>query len=276
MSRLLSANFARLGKNRLFWAALALTAALSVYVAIQFILMVEEWRAVGETLHFEVGYFTLAPFIGLPITMVIIFFLGTDYSDGTIRNKITAGHTRTEIYSANLITCVFVSSLIDIVWIVFGLIGLPFMECGQGIGQMLLYMVVTLLFSISTGAIVAFVGMLISGRATSVAISILIFFLFLIASSVIITQLEEPEMCIYMEMTADGMQMVGPVANPQYVGGAKRVVYECIANTLPSGQAIMLSNLELEHPVFDLVVSAFLAVAVSAVGLMAFNKKDIK
>lgn len=276
MSRLLSANFMRLGKSRLFWVALALTAALSVYVAIQYILLTEEWKAVGETLHFEIGYFTSAPAIGLPITLVIIFFLGTDYSDGTIRNKITAGHTRTEIYSANLITCVFVSSLLDIVWLVFGLVGLPFMECGQGIGQMLLYAAVSLLFSISTGAIVAFIGMLISGRASSVAISILIFFVFLIAASAIILQLDEPEMFSYMEMTAEGMQLVGPVANPQYVGGAKRVVYECIANTLPSGQAIMLSNLELEHPVFDLVVSAFLAAVVSAVGLMAFNKKDIK
>lgn len=276
MSRLLSANFMRLWKSRLFWVALVLTAALSVYVAIQYILLTEEWKAAGETLHFEIGYFTSAPAIGLPITLVIIFFLGTDYSDGTIRNKITAGHTRTEIYCANLITCVFVSSLLDIVWLVFGLIGLPFMECGQGIGQMLLYAAVTLLFSISTGAIVAFIGMLISGRASSVAISILIFFVFLIAASAIILQLDEPEMFSYMEMTAEGMQLVGPVANPQYVGGAKRVVYECIANTLPSGQAIMLSNMELEHPVFDLVVSAFLAVAVSAVGLMAFNKKDIK
>ncbi|MDE6031024.1 MAG: ABC transporter permease, partial [Oscillospiraceae bacterium] len=257
MSRLLSANFARLGKNRLFWVALALTAALSVYVAIQYILLTEEWNAAGETLHFETGYFTLAPFIGLPITLVIIFFLGTDYSDGTIRNKITAGHTRTEIYCANLITCVFISSLIDIVWLVFGLIGLPFMECGQGIGQMLLYASVSLLFSISTGAIVALVGMLISGRAGAVAISVILYFGFLIDASPIIMRLDEPEMHSYMEMTAEGMQIVGPIANPQYVGGTLRVVYEFIVNTLAAGQAIMLSNLELEHPVFDLVVSAF-------------------
>ncbi len=276
MSRLLSANFARLKKSSLFWVALALSAALSVFIMAQRIMTVDEWRKYGAELHFESCFFEATPFVGLAITVVIIFFLGTDYSDGTIRNKITAGHTRVEIYSANLLTAIFIGVLLDAVWLVFGLIGLPFMECGLSIGQMLLYVLVTLLFSISTGALVALAGMLISSKAGSSTVSIMMFFGFLIAASMIIIRLDEPEMHSYMEMTAEGMQMVGPVANPQYVGGALRVVYECIANTLPAGQAIMLSNMELEHPVFDIVISAFLSLFVSAVGLMIFNKKDIK
>lgn len=276
MSRLLSANFVRLRKNRLFWAAITLTAALSVYDIIQYIFLAEEWKEAGETLHFESGYFTIAPIIGLPITLVIIFFLGTDYSDGTIRNKIIAGHTRAEIYLADLITCVFISLLIDIVWLACGLIGLTFMECGQGAEQMLLYAAVTLLFSVSTGAIAALIGTLNSHKSFAVAISITLFFGSLLVASYLILRLDEPEMYSYMGMTAEGMQMMGPIENPSYVGGAQRVVYECIANTLPSGQAIMLSNMALEHPVFDIAVSAFLSLIVSAAGLMIFNKKDIK
>lgn len=276
MSRLLSANFVRLRKNKLFWVAITFTAALSVFVIIQYILLVEDWREAGETLHFESGYFTLGAIIGLPITLVIIFFLGTDYSDRTIRNKIIAGHTRAGIYLANLITCVFISLLIDIVWLACGLIGLPFMECGQEAGQMLLYVAVTLLFSVSTGAIASLIGMLNSHKSFAVAISVTLFFGFLLFASYLILRLDEPEMCSYMDMTAEGMQMVGPIENPSYVGGAQRVVYECIANTLPSGQAIMLSNMALEHPVFDIAVSAFLSLIVSAAGLMIFNKKDIK
>lgn len=276
MSRLLSANFARLGKNRLFRVAITFTAALSVFVITQYIFLAEDWREAGETLHFENGYFTLGPIIGLPITLVIIFFLGAEYSDGTIRNKIIAGYTRAEIYLANLITCAFISSLIDMVWLVCGLIGLPFMECGRGTGQMLLYAAVTLLFSVSAGATASLIGMLNSRKSFAVAISVTLFFGFLCIASYLILRLDEPEMYSYAEMTAEGMQLMGPIENPSYVGGAQRVVYECIANTLPSGQAIMLSNMQLEHPVFDIAVSAFLSVTVSAIGIVAFNKKDIK
>ena len=34
-------------------------------------------------------------------------FIGTEYSDGTIRNKIVVGHSRSTIYLANLLTCCF-------------------------------------------------------------------------------------------------------------------------------------------------------------------------
>lgn len=276
MSRLLSANLMRLRKNKLFWASLVVIAALSLFIMVQYVLRAKEWEEYGETLYFESAYFTAVPFIGLIITVTVIFFLGTEYGDGTIRNKLIAGNTRTEVYSANLLTAVFVGVLLDAVWLVCGLIGLPFMECGTGIGEMLLYAAVTLLFSISTGALVTLTGMLISNKAGSSTVSILLFFGLLIFASYLITRLDEPEMYSYMEMTAEGMQMVGPIENPSYVGGAQRVVYECIANTLPSGQAIMLSNMALEHPVFDIAVSAFLSLIVSAAGLMIFNKKDIK
>lgn len=276
MSRLLSANFSRLGKNKLFLFALALMAALSVFTMVQYVLEADKAEAYGYSIYFDECYFIMAPFIGLFITVVAIFFLSTDYGDGTIRNKITAGHTRAEIYSANLITCVFISALFDVVWLVFGLVGLPFMECSQGIGQMLLYALVTLLFNISAAAIVTLVGMLISNKAISVTVSILLFFGLLMVLSYIIIALDEPEMYGYMEMTADGMQMVGPVENPQYISGALRVVFECIANTLPYGQAIMLSNMALEHIVFNIAASVFLMVIVSAIGIIAFNKKDIK
>ncbi|MGY3662454.1 MAG: hypothetical protein ACXAHE_00930 [Roseburia sp. 1XD42-69] len=45
-------------------------------------------------------------------------FLGTDYSDGTIRNKLTVGHTRTNIYLANLIVTFAAGLLIMCVWFI--------------------------------------------------------------------------------------------------------------------------------------------------------------
>lgn len=276
MRRLLSANFARLRKNRLFWVAAALLAALSAFTMAMNVSTAWAWEEYGEKLYFDECYFMLSPFIGLFITVTAVLFLSVDYGDGTIRNKITAGHTRAEIYSANLLTCVFISAVFDAVWLAFGLVGLPFMECGRGLGEILLYALVTLLFSVTAGAVAALVGMLISGRAGSAVTALLLFLGLLMLSSAIVIQLGEPETVQYMTMTENGMEMVGPIANPQYIGGALRVALELVVNALPSGQAVMLSNMELAHPVLAVSLSVFLTAVVSACGMFAFGRKDIR
>ena len=77
-------------KNMLFWVALVLMAAISLFTMTMYIFQSKEWAIYGEELYFDSCYFVLSPFIGLFITVVIVFFLGVDYSDGTIRNKITS------------------------------------------------------------------------------------------------------------------------------------------------------------------------------------------
>ena len=40
------------------------------------------------------------------------FFIGQEYSDGTIHNKIISGKKRTDIYLANFVTCTLVSVIL--------------------------------------------------------------------------------------------------------------------------------------------------------------------
>ena len=50
--------------------------------------------------------FTFAMFIGIVLSTFCGLFLGIEYGDGTIRNKVVVGHKRSSIYLANLITCI--------------------------------------------------------------------------------------------------------------------------------------------------------------------------
>jgi hypothetical protein len=60
------------------------------------------------------------------LAISIARFIGTDYDDGTIRNKFIIGYTRSEIYAANLLTCCICSTLLFVSWAVGGLAGIPY------------------------------------------------------------------------------------------------------------------------------------------------------
>lgn len=60
--------------------------------------------------------------------VVVGLFVGTEYSDGTIRNKLSAGHARRDIYLSKLIVCAAADVVIYVVYILVVL----------GLGQILL------------------------------------------------------------------------------------------------------------------------------------------
>ena len=49
--------------------------------------------------------FSYALVVVFLIPAFVSLFVGTEYSDGTIRNKMIIGHTRSRIYLSNLIVC---------------------------------------------------------------------------------------------------------------------------------------------------------------------------
>ena len=102
MLKLLRANFSRLWKTRAFWAAAAVSAMAGAGIPIKYFL---DNRAEGSTLTPNTACFACAVLAPILLSVLIPLFLGSDYSDGTLRNKRVAGHTRGRIYLANLITC---------------------------------------------------------------------------------------------------------------------------------------------------------------------------
>ena len=103
MRKLLSAGFARLSKNKVFlnfWHGNHVPSGRPA-------LFLNSTTPISNTRlrsHWTISFFfvyTLA--IAISASAFCSLFIGTEYSDGTIRNKLVVGHTRGTIYLSNLI-----------------------------------------------------------------------------------------------------------------------------------------------------------------------------
>ncbi len=103
MRNLIYVNMMRLKKSRIFRAGVAVSMA---YVAFLLFMNYQEMTDSPETVIGQLNWYFLST---LPVASAFCsvfcgMFLGTEYSDGTMRNKLMVGHTRRGIYIANLLT----------------------------------------------------------------------------------------------------------------------------------------------------------------------------
>ena len=129
MNKLLTANFFRMFKNKLFWAGILFMAAVGIgFPLVNYNTMIKN----DYPLYLDSTFFMGAAFIGVVLSIFCSLFLGTEYSDGMIRNKMIAGQKRTVIYLANLFTCILAGILMCGVCLVVGLCaGLPLLGSFQ-------------------------------------------------------------------------------------------------------------------------------------------------
>lgn len=276
MNKLLRSNFSRLWKNKLFWLCMG---AMLVY---SIVYMLNGCRqAVMDMTEYEYGleqyYFHFALSIGFFCTLFSSMFFGTEYSDGTIRNKMIVGHTRTDIYMSSLVTTFIATLLMMSAWLVGALIGVPALGFWKmGVLHLLEYLLIAVMLVLAFSAICTVVNILSSNKAVTVVISILLFLGFLIFASMIYSRLSEPEMASGVVLTANGFEMAKPTPNPQYVTGLTRKFYDFLVDFLPTGQGLRLWQLEIRNPIRMLVSSAFITVLTTAGGIFAFKRKNIK
>ena len=277
MRNLLSANFSRLWKNKLFYFALGCMLLLSIVGMFNGCRQASMDAMSEYTYHLEDFYFNLAPLVGLFSAVFIGLFLGTEYSDGTLRNKLIVGHTRLDIYLANFLTCTAASLLFVAAWLIGGLVGVPTLGLWQMTPSKLFsYLAICLLFNTVFAAIFTLIGMLFSNKATGAVVSILFFLALLVGASMIYNALSEQEFISGVVITLEGMHMGEPTLNPNYIRGVLRTVYETILNILPTGQAILMANLDITRPLFQMTASLFLILLICACGALLFSKKDLK
>lgn len=277
MSRLLSAGFSRLWKNKLFWGEMIFMFALGVLFVIanyHAALHGEMQMKLDDTLR------SYPMIIGFLCSLFCGVFGGTEYSDGTIRNKLIAGHTRWSVYLSSLLVhggeillCFFSFLLADFI------LGIPllggFVTDSRTVVVMLAGSMVTML---AFAAIFTLVSMLCKSRTTGICICLILFCVFFFCAMEISQRLEEPEMYDGYTYMEDSGEMVHEDAYPnqRYLTGTKRKIYEFLADFLPCNQMYQYTMIEVSHAGRLVFYSFGIIIVMTAAGIFVFRKKDVK
>ncbi len=276
MTDLWRADLTRLWKNKVFWGCLIAVVALEMFIVCNGCRQAAmDTGSYGYAL--DDFYFKAMPLLGLFAALVIGLFLGTEYSDGTLRNKLVVGHTRREVYLAHLLTGVGVTALLTVACFLAGAVGIPQLGFWKmGGGSLALSLLMALGFGTVLAALYTMVGMLSEKKSTTAVATLLLFLALIAFSTWLYARLAEPEMNTGIIITAQGMEWGDPTPNPMYIGGAMREFCRLLMETLPTGQAVLLANGELTRPALSLGASAALTVIFTAAGMALFEKKDLK
>ncbi len=273
MTNLLRANFFRMRRDHVFWTCFGTVLACSV-VFVFFWCREDVQR--GFQVKLEQHYFNMAMSLGFFIAMFAAMFLNAEYSDGTIRNKLTVGCIRREVYLANFLTVLTSSLFFTAAWLIGGCVGIPMVgPWGFGLGGLAFHVLIIVGSAVAFAAIFTFLGMLLSRRTATVTV-VLSWFALLLVASMVENTLSEPEFVGGLLMTVDGMQTMTPEPNPRYVSGALRTFYEVVRDIIPAGQAIQVQNLAVLDPLRALLCDLGVTAVFTLGGLALFERKDLK
>lgn len=278
MRKLLSAGFSRLWRSKIFFL---ISGLMFCWGILSYIFM---YRNRNEMGIFDIScnayFFQGNLCIGLALAVFISMFIGTEYTDGGFRNKISVGHKRFPIYLVNLILCSAVGILFLLFfWLGAMVVGLPL------IGNEILLRLDNPIWGIccSCMSVVSYAGlfclitMLDSTKVRAVAISLLAAIFLLVGGFANSNGLAEPEFIFRMETNEAGQfELQENIPNPKYLTQEERQVYQFLNDTLPSCQALRPIVSDEEYSSSVVVCGFGWTMLLTLFGAVFFQKKDIK
>lgn len=280
MNRLLSADFAKLMKYRFYHACLtgmflfgAFMSAMNCFMA----------TYNDRTPYFCNMLFVYALLAALLIPAFSSLFTGTEFSDGTIRNKLILGHRRRDIYLSNVIVCFTAGVTMCLTYIAGATLAmLPWLNVTEigSISAIIILILVSFLMCAAFAALCTLTVMTSQNKAASAVINILLSVALLIVSLYILSQLSQPptwQPANYNTETGE-VTFGEPEPNPFYVGGTTREVLQFFNDFLPTGQSVNITQggASAGDPGLLAAYSASIVIVSTGIGIFAFKKKDIK
>ncbi|MDE7415676.1 MAG: ABC transporter permease [Lachnospiraceae bacterium] len=278
MSKLLYANFVRLKHDTCFWVILLGMAAIGVILPVS--TFKDMQRFPDYVVPLENSFTSYIPLIVIFAAAFCSLFIGTEYSDGTIRNKVIIGHRRADIYLSNLIVCYAAECIMCFAFIAANLcVGIPllgFFQCGLSI--ILGYTGCALVLCAAVTALYTLIAMLSQNKAVAAVICTLGIVFMIFGGAYLNAMITAPEVYeAYTYIDSDGnIEESGAIPNPHYISGNKRVVYEFLNEFLPGNQTVLLWEGTAVHLWQMSLYSGIIAVAVTGFGIFVFCEEDIK
>lgn len=276
MRKLLRANFSRLWQNRTFWLLSVLMVLFSIFIAVDNIINMHREGSAWEMDFSLFIYVVIAPIL---TSVFVALFVGSDYSGGTLRNKLIAGHRRGNIYLANLITCYCAGLFLCAAFVIpQGALGLLLGGQTQSTpAKFLVYGALSLALMGAYTALFTLIAMLCQNRSYTVAGCILLTFVLIFFGVYIASALDEPEYLAGYSYTENGVTVEEPeTKNPNYISGTKRKVYEYMQDFTPGGQVLQISAMNAGKPVMLALYDGIILLTATGLGMVLFERKDLR
>ena len=281
MIRLLHANFYRLKKNKVFIGIIIITIIASFVILFntyQGNIINEKYNMTKTPI--DRTYIIYINIISFLIAIFVSIFVGTDYSDGTIRNKIIVGHSRKNIYLSNLIISIVVGLVLEIIHLtIVTIIGMPLIgKIQMNILDFLYIILNMILLIIVFSSIFNFISMLCSNVTLSTVGSlllILIMYVFCMSISVVANSTKELKI---QDFDENGNLITQYIEDKNYPGDFNKNLCKTVINILPTGQAMELSDVNIDmkeikiYPLYSLGG----IIIINVLGIYMFNKKELK
>lgn len=257
MSRLLYADLYRMYCKKRFW----LFVASMIVLALMFIIM--QYTAMDYVVSLDRVLFLPMSFYGVVIAALISLFVGDDFSDGVIRNKLIAGRHRSSIYMSNLVACWTACLTIYFFTIITTVgVGIHFFENNVTLENLFVFLILGLFTCMALGSVFCMLSMLLANKATSVMVCMGLAFCMLF-------------LCLHTNQILMQQEYKNGVLNPHFVNGIWRVLYGILHDINPMGQVAQLSAMEYFNSFRWICCDVFWVLVGVVFGNIVFQRKNI-
>ena len=274
---LLSAGFARLWRCKTLWLSCAFLAGITIAAV---------WTRYSERVRYgyssnlDTAFMYYVLFIAILIPVVCSLFIGIEYADGTIRNKMVCGHSKSSLYLSNLILCSVGSLIMCTAAVVPGLaMGLPLLGgFNMGRARAILFFTGVYTLSLVWTALFTLLAMLVNKRAISVVAAMLLSLALLSAGAYLEGRLEAEPTITGFTVIVEGEVIEGEeYPNPAYLPeGPVRTAFQFLSDLTPGGQTLQHIEQRAKQPEKLIAYDAVLFALFTAAGLFLFKRKDLK
>lgn len=257
MRKLLSADSFRIFRSKWFWLCLGGMLALAgAFVTMQY-------TAMDYTVPLSRVIFLPMSFYGMVVAALVSLFVGEDFSDGFIRNKIIAGCSRPAIFASNLsVSCFACLTIYLVTTLVTAAIGCLLFEIDVSVSRFLQHLALGMGMCLGYGCIYCTITMVCGNKTTATVLCMGLSFILLVV-------------CLHTNQVMVQPVYKDGIPNPAYVDGFTKVVYGVLHDLNPSGQAAQLSAMEVFKPI-RCILCDLLWLLIAGVGCTVFNRKNIQ
>ncbi len=288
MYKLLNASFYRLRKNKIFLGLVILTIIIAVFMIVSEYLNNIKYSSVFgiSSNTTDILLMKFINIIGFLIAIFTSLFVGAEYSDGTIRNKIVAGHSKKNIYLSNLIVSILVGIFLELIYlIVISIFSIPIFGLVQmNFSQLAVILLDIIMIIIVYSSIFNFIALICSNITISTVSSLLLILIMFVIDMLLSPTANSTE---YIQknivMDEKGNVTYEVVKNEDYPGKLVQTICKTISNFNPVSQAIEISGNKINmneedfnnmkvYPLYFLG----LIIIITAIGIYLFNIKELK